>query len=100
MNALVKVLTAQRQHVDVAQTDCSMIPRRCPVFHCSLAFRLPAALSCSVQQGELESHEATGTQHPPAAGDAAALYYEDVGARVASTEHSLEGACAAFPVTA
>ena len=46
-------------------------------------------LGCAVQQGELESHEAAGTQHPPAARDAAALHDEDVSTRIARSEDSL-----------
>ena len=89
MDALVKVLTAQGQHVDIAQADCGVIPRRRILFRCSRVRRLPAVLSCAVQQGELEAHEAAGAQHATAAGDAAALDDEDVAAGVAGPEHRL-----------
>ena len=97
-DALVKILAPQSQHVDVAQTDRSMIPNRSHIFRSIFAFefQLPAMVGCPAQQGELKSHEAAGTQHPPAAGDAAALHDEYISARVAGPKHSLERARTTF----
>ena len=91
MSALVEVLTAQREHIDVAEANRRVIPH-----HGATSGvdpdppRVPAATIARImKQGKLETHEASGAKHAPAAGDASALHDEYVVARVASSEHRL-----------